>query len=177
MEMREFAGAFDPPSAWVNEASFYKHYLQGREINAILEVGVHFGYSLFTFCNDFPDALVMGVDNFSMHDSHEAKHHLAKFLPNFPNARVFEGDGVELGKSWRRSKFYVDIDLLHIDGAHEYDDVKNDFEAWITHVSPGGVVMFHDVAMHADTVGKFFKSLPGTKHMKQNLGVWYKDEE
>lgn len=37
-----------------------------------------------------------------------------------------------------------DIGLLFIDGIHEYDNVKADFEAWSPYVPVGGVVAFHD---------------------------------
>lgn len=37
------------------------------------------------------------------------------------------------------------IDLLHIDGAHRYSDVKGDFESWRRKLSPRAIVLFHDV--------------------------------
>jgi hypothetical protein len=36
------------------------------------------------------------------------------------------------------------IDLLFIDGEHEYEQVKCDFESWSPFVSCGGYVAFHD---------------------------------
>jgi glycosyltransferase involved in cell wall biosynthesis len=36
------------------------------------------------------------------------------------------------------------VDILHIDGRHFYDDVKEDFESWIPKLSTQAVVLFHD---------------------------------
>ena len=42
-------------------------------------------------------------------------------------------------KDWNKP-----IGLLFIDGSHEYEDVKFDFEAWSPFVVEGGIVAFHD---------------------------------
>lgn len=47
----------------------------------------------------------------------------------------------EAGRTWNRP-----ISLLFIDGSHEYDAVKADFEIFFPHVLPGGIVAFHDVS-------------------------------
>lgn len=36
------------------------------------------------------------------------------------------------------------VSLLFIDGAHDYENVKKDFELWEPHIIDGGVVVFHD---------------------------------
>ena len=36
------------------------------------------------------------------------------------------------------------IDLLHVDGRHGYDDVREDFALYLTKLSSRGVVIFHD---------------------------------
>ncbi len=45
------------------------------------------------------------------------------------------------------------IDLLHIDGAHTYDDVKRDVDTWFPKLSDRGVAIFHDTADRSPTFG------------------------
>ncbi len=43
------------------------------------------------------------------------------------------------------------IDMLFIDGNHEYDSVKKDYELWSPIIPSGGIIVLHDVkAKHVD---------------------------
>ena len=42
------------------------------------------------------------------------------------------------------SSFEEPIELLFIDGGHDYDSVKSDYHAWSSKVVEGGIIAFHD---------------------------------
>ena len=50
-------------------------------------------------------------------------------------------------QGWSRS-----IDLIFIDGDHSYEGVKRDWTLFIPHVTPFGLVVFHDTAWEIDPV-------------------------
>ncbi len=47
----------------------------------------------------------------------------------------------------------MQVDFLFIDAGHTYSDVKQDFEMYSGLVRPGGLIAFHDVAVHPPATG------------------------
>ncbi len=72
------------------------------------------------------------------------------------------------------------IDLLHIDGFHTYESVKEDFETWIPKMKNDGIVLMHDIFVRRETFGVYklwkeiksvYKSLEFTN--SHGLGVLF----
>jgi hypothetical protein len=53
------------------------------------------------------------------------------------------------------------IDLLHIDGFHTYEAVREDFEKWYPKVKPGGLILLHDIYARLKDFGvwKFWEEI------------------
>lgn len=178
--------AFDCPTAWVGAGSQYLNAINDlikdkSQVRCIVEIGVDFGYSLFTIARDFPNAKVFGIDSYNeYHHAPQAKSHAMSHIGMFPNAMLIEGTSDAVRKLWQKPENYLDIDILHIDGDHTYQGVSNDFNLWINAVAPDGIVMFHDIYAH-DGPRKFFSELKGKKiELDQGgpgLGIWIKGSD
>jgi len=57
----------------------------------------------------------------------------------------FQGDSHTTEMRQKVSSYCNTFDLIFIDGDHQYDGVKKDFENYRTLLSERGVIMFHDV--------------------------------
>jgi cephalosporin hydroxylase len=62
---------------------------------------------------------------------------------NSDKITFFKGTSIDLAEQIKRWDLGP-IDVLFIDGSHEYDSVKKDCEALVPLVKSGGIVMFHD---------------------------------
>jgi predicted O-methyltransferase YrrM len=165
---------FDKPSAWVGLEFRYRELLGDiGQVQRIVDLGVDYGFSMFHFAMHYPDAEVIGVDNFTLNS--DSEDWVNQHIHLFQNVTIIKGNTVDVGKS-----FSEIVDLLHIDADHEYESVSTDFSAWIHVVRPGGRVLFHDTRSYSSTVGRFFRELEGDKREITRycgLGCWVKPYE
>jgi hypothetical protein len=82
---------------------------------------------------------------------------LRKELNLEDNVEIIKGYFNKVSDSWDKP-----IDILHIDGRHDYESVKEDFENWYRHLSDDGVIVFHDTCIYTNNFGvwRFFNELP-----------------
>ncbi|MGB8814569.1 MAG: class I SAM-dependent methyltransferase, partial [Paracoccaceae bacterium] len=131
-----------PVAAWVIEAV---------RPARLVELGSYRGDSFFSFLqaaqgvSEVRDLCAIDTWAGDIHTGHYADDVLAQFntelaLRADPRARAIRStfaaarDGFAPGS----------INLLHIDGAHDYASVKDDFETWLPKMAADGVILFHD---------------------------------
>ncbi|WP_258112347.1 glycosyltransferase [Alicyclobacillus sp. SP_1] len=149
-----------------------------------VELGTHKGDSYFAFCqavkefslnmtrcyavdtwNGDPQAGIYGEKVFS-----EFREHHDENYATFSTYMKMTFN--------QAASHFVDssIDLLHIDGLHTYDAVKEDFMTWLPKMSPSGVILLHDTQVKRSDfgVGKLLEELSetyATSELKNSNGL------
>jgi predicted O-methyltransferase YrrM len=152
-------------TAWAGHILYIYNQIPEWKPKTIVELGVYLGHSLATMAescldNDL-DTKLYGIDHF-MGDEHSGKFGTevediaTKCLSEYPNVTLIKKSFNEALKDWDGA-----IDLLHIDGRHFYDDIKEDFFNWAKFVPIGGHIIMHDSQETERGFGikKFFEEL------------------
>lgn len=143
--------AYIPPlTAWLRHGPFGMWLVQVMRPKVIVELGTHYGYSYFAFCQSVEEAGLptrcFAVDTWQG-DEHAGFYGQEVFdAVQSQNAR-YRPFSKLLRKTFAEALGDIEdgsVDLLHVDGRHFYDDVKEDFESWIPKLSDRAVVLFHD---------------------------------
>jgi hypothetical protein len=155
------------PSAWTGHVPFLFALISLLHPRRYVELGTHFGMSFFAACEaaqklDMATQCVAvdhwrGDDHVGYYDEtvFNQFHHLLE--KNYPHI------GYYVRSSFRSALDCFEagsIDLLHIDGLHTYEAVRDDFESWLPKLSERGVILFHDTTVY-----------------KRDFGVWRLWEE
>ena len=160
-KVEEILGAI--PSGWNYPPKSHREFVEWL-INRIkpevtVELGVDYGYSSFlmALCQNNP---VYGIDCFdvSVHGPREDDDYQfvmsVKEKLGLDNLEIIKGYFDDVAKTWDK-----EIDLLHIDGLHDYENCKNDCDTWAPLVKEDGVILFHDTVSNPDGAGLFFSQL------------------
>lgn len=151
------SGAAGP---WAGHLPFAYDLTATFRPSLIVELGVFYGDSYFGLCqavseNNIP-CTCYGIDTWRG-DPHGGQYETAVFeAVSRYNEQRYSSFSYLLRSEFDNALARFSegsIDLLHIDGFHTYDAVRHDFENWFPKVRPGGVVLFHDVAVRLGDFG------------------------
>lgn len=169
------------PTSWTDHITFAEWIVRRKNPEVIVDLGVDYGYS--TFCFALPQiGKVYGIDSFDgdpmagIKNTFDYVKQKRKEL-QFKNVSFIKGYFGLVAKQWNKH-----IDILHIDGYHTYQAVKNDYDTWSKFVKEDGVILFHDtyVKKPGYEVDRFFSeiNLPKTNFTcSYGLGVVSKDQK
>jgi methyltransferase family protein len=93
----------------------------------------------------------IGDPHASFHSSAVLQEFKENLTKNYPDAYFIQGMFAHALHCFENES----IDLLHIDGYHTYNAVKEDFDSWLGKMSDTGVIILHDINVH-----------------ERNFGVW-----
>jgi Methyltransferase domain/SEC-C motif len=149
-------------SSWKGHAPFAFWLIEAHRPRVLVELGVHNGFSYFCFCQQIRrmrlDARATAVDTWKG-DKHAGYYDESVF----ERFRRYHDQTYGAFSRFIRSTFddaveqFGDgsIDLLHIDGRHDYEDVRHEFETWKPKLSSRAIVLFHDTQVREKGFGVF----------------------
>lgn len=147
-------------SAWREHSPFAYWLISAIRPQLIVELGTHNGFSFFVFAEAVKrlglKSKLFAIDSWQ-----------GDFQAGFYDESVYESVREISQKEYSDSTTLIrayfseavlqfedgSIDLLHIDGRHGYDDVREDFEAYEPKLSTSAVVLFHDTQVFDESFG------------------------
>lgn len=137
--------------AWAGHIPFAYWLIQSLKPQTFVELGTHTGNSYLAFCQSISNYMT-GTKAFAIDtwtgDEHSGVYGGDVFLEVETRNQKYSSFSTLIRSTFDEAlNSFSDksIDLLHIDGLHTYEAVKHDFDSWLPKMSPGGVVLFHDI--------------------------------
>ncbi|WP_369940420.1 class I SAM-dependent methyltransferase [Xanthomonas medicagonis] len=143
-----------PFSAWLGHVPFASWLVEQLRPQSIVELGTHRGASFLAFCQAVEEQQL--TSRVFAVDSWEGDEHAGFYGDDIYNElreyqqRHYAGISEMLRMRFSQAlEYFADgsVDLLHIDGLHTYEAVREDFETWLPKLSGRGVVLFHDTCV------------------------------
>lgn len=121
--------------------------LSKMESTITIEIGTYMGGTLIGWSR-ITKALLISVDIPQGYNRKRQKLYQSLNYPNLnPKIITLQENSQVISTVDKVRQVLQDkqVDILFIDGDHQYDGVKKDFELWSPLVRSGGVIVFHDI--------------------------------
>lgn len=152
-------------SSWKGLRTFATKLVHLLKPEVIIDLGVDTGYSTFVFAdalrfNHGNNKIVYGIDNFKgdlftgFRDTYDLISHNIK-MNDLRNISIIRGEFATIAETWS-----TPTDILHIDGFHEYESVKADYDTWSPFVKTNGVILIHDICVGRFGCNRVFLEAP-----------------
>lgn len=165
------------PCAWAGHVYVFHwlcaHYTSlGTPPQIIVELGSDFGGSALLIADtamrvtgqfESPPHLYMvdaWEDEGPSHDSSNNFNFVSQLIhkSQYRNITVVKAYFNDFAAFWKEDGLGK-IDILHIDGTHTYEAVKEDFETWFPLVADTGLVMMHDMESTQPEMMRFYNEI------------------
>ncbi len=154
-DIESIKGIVDPIEGWLSGHEAELLYHSARCCTAkgvIVEIGSYKGKSTICLAKGSQRGKNIKIYAIDPHEGYTEyagaktpSNTFAEFSRNIEKARVADLIVPIVDTSRHAAlSFHEPIELLFIDGSHEYSAVKEDFHDWVPKVIDGGMVVFHD---------------------------------
>ncbi|MFU8865992.1 MAG: class I SAM-dependent methyltransferase [Rhodobacterales bacterium] len=156
------------PTAWLGHIPFLFSLMEVLRPRRYVELGTHAGASFFAACQHMRSNGNYG-EGVAI-DLWTGDHQTGLY-----EETVFEGFKLRLNRHFPATGRFIrgyfseavpcfedgSIDLLHIDGLHTYEAVKEDYDTWRPKLTDAGVIIFHDTNEYQTDFGvwQFFEEI------------------
>ena len=150
-----------------------------RRPKTVVEIGTAHGGTLFLWCRQAdPAATIVSLDLPGGMHGGGYPYWMSWVYQRFPLAgqklHLLRGDSHK-PEMFARLKSALpgdgQMDFLFIDGDHTYEGVKADFEMYSSLVRPGGLIVFHDICKHPESlncqVDRFWQEVKNARRARE----------
>lgn len=171
---------------WAEHIPFALMLTSIHRPKTIVELGVYGGDSFFAWALGqrkavIPDCHIHGVDHWQG-DEHMGKYDRTGI---YEDVRELAEELLEKERYTLHRKSFEEalpsfsdnsINLLHIDGSHDYEDVSRDFNTYLPKLAPNGIVLFHDTEEVFGAVTGPLEPIVGVKKFFNELKEQHPDK-
>jgi predicted O-methyltransferase YrrM len=167
--LSQFYQTIDKTEGWLWPYQAYLLYAVASHLKGkLVEVGSWKGKSASVFCiaTHPTDVKIYCIDTWKgseEHKDHDTSNLLNEFKNNLQKFNFLDRVNIQQGPSVEVSKLHQNesCDLIFIDAAHDYENVKADILAWYPKLKKNGIMIGHD---YPDPAATDFQELKQAVH-------------